>query len=483
MDSMTRRAFTAGAAAPLLRSAGARERPNIILIVTDDQRYDAFSASGFGGLFRFLKTPHMDRLAREGVHFRNAFCTTSLCSPARASMLTGQYMRTHRVNSLQKGFAGAPRLFPHLLRDAGYETGFIGKWHIGAHSDQPVDAFHRWVAFRHQGDYVNPLLNVDGTSTPSRGYVTDILTDYAVEFLTRRRNAPFFLHLSHKAPHDPCTPPPRLEALFANERIDYPASYYEDHTGKPAWFLNSIGHDWFHILFHPRENFERYVKNYARCLAAVDESLGRVLKALDDTGQAENTAIFYTSDNGHFMAEHQMFTKMLMYEESIRVPLLVRYPAHAPRGVRRDELVLNVDIAPTVAELAGVAVPTSMEGRSFRGLLEDGRAPAWRRSFLYEYEEDAPYLGLPQMEGVRTADGWQYTRFPDWEQLFDIRSDPAQMRNLAADPKYAAKKQQLIAELRRLGGGQAPLRGPGPYKRRSEPVHTPHRPDFAASGR
>jgi N-acetylglucosamine-6-sulfatase len=473
----TRRQFLAASAAPLVRAQAAATPPNIILVVVDDQRYDAFSASGFGGMFRFMRTPNMDRLAREGVHFRNAFVTFSLCTPSRTSILTGQYVHTHGVNALGMDFVRPTRIFPEMLKDAGYDTGFVGKWHIGPQSETPQRAYNYWAAFRGQGAYFDTLLNVNGTRTPTQGYVTDVLTERALEFLGRKRDGPFFLHLAHKAPHDPVTPPPRLQSLWEEARVPYPRSRWERHDDKPSWYLNFHDHDAFHYMFHPHARFEKYAKDYARTLAAVDESLGRVLKALDESGQAENTAIIYMSDNGHFMAEHQFFSKMIMYEESIRVPLLMRYPRAARRGAKCDDFALNVDIAPTILDLAGIPAPKDMEGRSLRPLAE-GRTPRdWRRSFLYEYE-DASNLGLPQFEGVRTADGWQYTRYPDWEQLYHIPKDRDQVKNLARDPRHQAKKAQLQAELKRLGGGRTELKGPGNYKRRSEPAHTPHSPEF-----
>jgi arylsulfatase A-like enzyme len=213
----------------------------------------------------------------------------------------------------------------------------------------------------------------------------------------------------------------------------------------------------------------------------VDESLGRLLRLLDERGLAENTAILWLSDNGHFLAEHQLFSKMMPYEESMRIPLLMRWPGHVPAGSHRDEIALNVDIAPTVLEIAGAGKPAGMEGRSFLPLALGRRVPDWRRSFFFEYFAESGW-GLPSLEAVRTADNWMYARYPDWEQLYWMAEDPYQIRNLAANPKYAARKDALAAELRRLGGGKdldPPYReGPHAYKRVSEPVHTPHAQEF-----
>lgn len=471
----SRREFLLGAVAAAAAPPG--PRPNILFIITDDQRYDAFSASGFGGMLSFLKTPHMDRLATEGVHFRNAFVTTSLCSPSRASMLTGQYAHTHGVNSTDLGRDLKPgaRIFPQLLQQAGYETGLIGKWHLGKDSELPKPGFDFWAAFRELGAYFDPVLNVNGTRTPTHGYITDILTDYAIDFIRRPRQHPFYLQLAHLAPHDPVSPPEDLKHLFDDVDIPYPASFYERQDDKPSWYLNFHDHDFFHTKLHPRATFHQYVKDYCRCLVAVDRNLGRLLKVLDDTGLSRNTVIIYMGDNGHFLTEHQFFSKMIMYEESVRVPLLVRYPGVGLRGRKRDEFVLNVDIAETALEIAGAAIPKNMEGRSFLPLVCGQKPADWRKSFLYEFDDG---WGLPPLEGVRTADGWQYARYTDWEQLYYIPEDPCQTRNLAADPKYGARKQELFRELQRLGGGRPLLRGPSAYKRRSEPVHTPHPPGF-----
>jgi N-acetylglucosamine-6-sulfatase len=470
----TRRQFLGSAAAPLAAATAAR-RPNIVVIVTDDQRYDAFSACGRPGPLSFLQTPNMDRLAREGVHFRNTFVTTSLCSPSRASIMSGKYVHTHGVHSLEMDLRDDCRIFPALLRDAGYDTGFVGKWHLGRESDVPDPAFRFWAGFKGQGTYFDPVLNVNGERRKLPGYVTDVLTDQAIGFIQRKRDQPFFLYLGHKAPHSPVTPPKDLAELYTDVDVPLPKTYYENHDDKPAWYLEFHDHDAFHTLLHPVEKYREYVRNYCRTLVSVDRNLGRLLKALDDGGLARDTAVVYLSDNGHFLGEHQFYSKMIMYEESIRIPLLVRYPRQAAAGRRVDEMVLNVDLAPTILDLAGVAAPRDMEGRSFAELIAGRKARDWRQSFLYEYDDG---WGLPPLEGVRTADGWQYTRYPDWEQLYDIARDPDQVRNLAADPKYQARKRELIAELKRLGGGRPFTKGPSPYKRQSEPTHTRHSPTF-----
>jgi len=308
------------------------------------------------------------------------------------------------------------------------------------------------------------------------GYASEIFMDQALEFITRKRDKPFFLWLGQKAPHSPCTPPKHLEHLYEEINVAKPPTYSESHDDKPAWFVEQHDHDFFHVLLHPNAAYQKYVKDFCRTIVSVDEQLGRLMKTLDEQGLTENTVIIHTADNGHFLGEHQLYSKMLMYEESIRVPLIVRYPGFAPAGRKCDDMVLNLDMAPTVLELAGLPAPKDMEGRSFRELIAGQTPRKWRRSYRYEYYCSS--WGLPDFDGVRTTDGWKYCRFPDWEQMYDLNEDPTEVRNLAKDAKYAAKKRELQQELRRLGGGVRQLRPPCPYKRRSEEKHTPHSRDF-----
>ncbi len=474
MPKLTRREFAATLAAT--GCARRRQRPNIIVNVMDDQRFDTLGCYPGKSHFGFLETPHMDRLAREGVRFGQAFVTYSLCSPSRATMLSGQDVRTHGVNQLAVSLRPETTIFPGLLKQAGYETGFVGKWHIGDKSELPRPEFDYWSGVRGQGRYVDPVMNVNGKETTISGYATDVFGDQAVEFIRQSREKPFFLWVGQKAPHSPCTPPDHLKNLYDGIEVAKPATYGEDHSDKPGWFVEQHDHDFFHLLLHPNTAYQQYTKDFCRTIASADENLGRMLEALDDRGLAENTVVIHISDNGHFLGEHQLYSKMLMYEESIRIPLLVRYPGFTPENHTCEDMVLNMDLAPTVLELAGLDAPREMEGRSFAGALA-GRTPDdWRRSYRYEYYNSR--WGLPDFDGVRTADGWTYCRFPDWEQLYHLDTDPAQVSNLANDPAHAAKKRELQEELLRLGGGTRELRGPSEYKRRTGDRHEPHPADF-----
>lgn len=474
----TRRAFLKSSLAAPLISCGRSKRPNIIVIVTDDQRPDAMSCFEGTSTLSFMKTPNMDRLAADGVRFRNTFVTTSLCSPSRASMMSGKYVHTHRVNRLRADLPADCPIFPAMLKEAGYETGFVGKWHLGPDSDVPDPAFDHWVGVRGQGRYVDPTLNVNGERSQVSGYSEEVFADHAIDYITRERKQPFFLWLAHKAPHSPCTPPKHLETLFDDIEVPLPATYYETHEDKPDWFVQCHDHDYFHQLLHPVEKYQKYVKDYCRSLVSVDENLGRILEALDEKGLAEDTAILYLGDNGHFLGEHQLYSKMLPYEESMRIPLLVRYPGFAPAGTTCDDIVLNVDLAPTILEMAGVSVPADMEGRSAKSLVAGARVEDWRRSFLYEYFTSG--WGVPSLECVRTADGWKYVRFADWEQLYNLNDDPTEVRNLAGAAEFADTKAELMAELRRLGAGVRELEGPSAYKRRTGQRHEPHGADLVS---
>ena len=453
------------------RPGGRLDRPNVIVVLTDDQRADAMSCTSGDGPLRFMHTPAMDRLAREGIRFRNTFVTTSLCSPSRASILTGKNLDRHGVVTNVVDLNPAETTFPGLLRQSGYDTCFVGKWHLGRESDRRRPEFRHWVAFRGQGTYFDPTLNINGSDQAETGYVTDLLTDHAIEFIRQSRSSPFFLFLSHKAPHGPCTPPKHLETLFSDIDFPLPRTYFEDHSDKPDWFVKTHNHDAFHTLLHPKENYDKYAKDYCRSLVSVDENLGRLVSALDEQGLAEDTAIFFLGDNGHFLGEHQLFSKMFMYEESIRIPLIVRYPRFGQTAVVRDEMVLNIDLAPTILALAGVE-PEPVDGTSFLELLAGEEAVGWRQSFRYQYL--ASKWGMPSLEGVRTDDNWKYVRFRDWEQLYNVHEDPDEIVNLALLPEHQDKKRVLATELERLGGG-GELGGPNPYELRHAPMHRDHR--------
>ncbi len=439
----------------------AEARPNILFILTDDQRWDAMSCLGHP----FLHTPHMDRLAQDGARLANAFVTTSLCSPSRASFLTGAYAHTHgvRTNEGMAIDAGVPT-FPLLLQQAGYETAFLGKWHMQPRAN-PRPGFDYWLSFAGQGVYNNPRLNENGHNFQTEGYITDLLTDYAVKWLQRRREKPFCLYLSHKAVHGPFTPAERHKNAFPHAQIPQPAGFDDTFEGKPEWIRAAMIRG-----ARPRQmrkNRDKPVPSkiepgewnpavksrldYYRCLLAVDEGMGRIFRTLTDLDVMDHTIIVFCSDNGYFMGEHRRGDKRLMYEESIRIPFLVRYPPLVKPGTVIPEIALNIDLAPTLLDLAGVKAPDTVQGRSLRPLLA-GQHVQWRHSFLYEYFQEAWLAGIPTMLGVRT-ESWKYVRYPeiqDLDEMYDLANDPIEMHNLAQDPAHQAKLRELRAELDRL---------------------------------
>ncbi|HEX8291136.1 MAG TPA: sulfatase [Pyrinomonadaceae bacterium] len=440
--------------------AGAR-RPNIIFVITDDQRWDSLGVTGHP----FARTPNIDRLAREGALFTNFFATTPLCSPSRASFLTGQYAHAHKVtNNDRVGLdviSHTLMTFPRRLREAGYETAFIGKWHMGL-DDSRRPGFDTWVSFKGQGIYLDPVVNVEGRVRQLDGHMTDWLNRWALEFVRRPHRKPFLLYLSHKALHTPYLPAKRHESLYAGARYLPPPSAADDLSGKPVLRRAVEPVDWATaegVAPEPPESRrgrgtdrDSVVRDQLRTLAAVDEGVGALVRALKRSGQLDNTVIVYTSDNGYLLGEHGQFdNKRFAYEESIRVPLVVRYPKAVAPGTRVEALALNVDVAPTLLELAGAEPLEKVHGRSLLPLL-GGRPAAWRESFLAEYFLEKVAPRTPAWQAVRTA-RWKYIRYTELEgmdELYDLAADPHEMRNLIDDPAALPALGEMKAELERL---------------------------------
>ncbi len=444
-------------------AAPSRERPNILFVLTDDQRHDFMS--NVENRFPYLQTPHMDRLAREGVRFENAFVTTPLCSPSRASFLTGRYAHSHGVRNNQQGDfdAGIPA-WPSLLRDAGHRTAFIGKWHM-ARSAAPRSGFDHWVGFSGQGQYLNCSLNENGHAIQPKGYITDVLTDHAVAWLGQQ-TGPFCLILSHKAAHAPFTPAPRHAEAFSDATLPEPPSWGNDLSDKPAWYRRNqrygpFRRDWEAATGRPTPRRIPPVRwqprrkqplNQLCTLLAVDESLGRILAALEKAKRLDNTVVIFAGDNGYSFGEQRSFGKRFGYEPNIRIPLIVRYPKRARAGMRPTQMALNLDLAPTLLDLAGVDAPAAMQGHSLVPLL-DGRTPEWRHSWLYEYFGEGATPGLPTMLGIRT-DRWKYITVPqypdDVDELYDLANDPHELMNLARHPAHGDTLRDLREEFERL---------------------------------
>ena len=437
-----------------------QKQPNFLFVLVDDQPFDAI---GLSGRYPFLKTPNINRLAKEGVNVKNFFVTQSICSPSRASFLTGTYPHIHGVNQNNrhvdpKWDEFAP--YSVHLQKAGYQTAHVGKIHM-AHArgkDHIRPGFDYWFSFIGQGKYFDPTVNEDGREYQEKGYMTDILTDKAITWLKEKRdsNKPFSLNLWHKAVHQPHLPAPRHENLYMDE--DLPSPPYDTHKetfkGKPEWQRKTTyGFDWKKNVPIPSELLEKewpidYDKNMdiLRCLASIDESLGKVLTKLEEMGELENTVIIYSSDNGFFMGEHTFSDKRLAYESSMRVPMLIRYPKMIEENIEVKEQCLNIDLAPTILEIAGIKKPNYMQGESMVNLLKGEKEKNWREAILFEYYVDSywPYAG-PNQIAVRTENYKLVDAFleNDIDELYDLKKDPGEMKNLINVESYDKIEEKL----------------------------------------
>lgn len=453
----------------------AEQRPNIIFILVDDLRWDELGITGHP----FIKTPNIDRIGSEGAVFRNAFVTTPLCSPSRASFLTGLYPHSHGItDNIDRSVASHKLItFPLLLRESGYATAFIGKWHMG-NDDSPRPGFDRWVSFKGQGSYIDPEINEDGKDINPRGYITDILNGYAVEFIRRRHNKPFLVYLAHKAIHpevmqhgdgsvnldhaERFIPAERHMTLFKGKKIPRRPSAMQPPTGKPA-LQRTIGD--LPPLGANTATRDEVVLGRLRSMMAVEEGMREIFRALKDTGQLDNTVMVFSSDNGYFYGEHGLSVeRRLAYEESIRMPLLMRYPKVIKAGTVRDEFALNIDVAPTLLELAGVSAPAVNQGRSAPGRslvsVLKGGGTGWRNSFLIEYYSDRVFPRIRQMgyKAVRT-ERWKYIHYFELEgmdELYDLKADPFEMKNIINQPDAAEALSMLKREMERLQSTEPP---------------------------
>lgn len=446
-------------------SHAAPKRYNIIFILLDDQRYDAM---GFLKGQSFLETPNMDSIARNGAYLPHAYVTTALCSPSRASILTGQYAHRHRVVDNDSPLPPGLKFFPQMLQKGGYETAFIGKWHMGGGSDDPQPGFNYWVSFKNQGHYLpHPDgLNVNGKHVKQKGYITDELNGYALDWLKGRRTAkPFMLYLSHKAVHAEFIPAERHRGKFENEKFVEPRTQDpENVSGAPMWVRNQRN-SWHGVDFpyHSKLDISEYYKRYAETLLAVDEGIGKIIELLRSKGLYENTLIAVMGDNGFAFGEHGLIDKRTAYEESMRVPLVMQLPALIKPGSRVEEVVANIDIAPTFLELAGQKATPEMDGKSYLPLLL-GRKAAWRDDLLYEYFWEYAFPQTPTIHALRGPRFKYINYYGLWDinELYDLDADPLESRNLISDPKYRqtvdSMRKQLFATMESTGGMYIPLK-------------------------
>ncbi len=474
----------------------AASRPNILFIFADDHAAQAIGCYGS----KINKTPNLDRIGNEGMRFENCFCTNSICGPSRAVILTGKY--SHKNGFYRNGncFDGTQVTFPKLLKKSGYQTAIIGKWHLGEHMEPTGFSYSEVLVG--QGPYYNPLMlrdeHGDGNRTKKRytGYTTDIITDLALEWLKndRDQSKPFLLMFQHKAPHREWAPGPKYLHLYDDVTIPEPVNLFDDYSGRgtaahtqdmtiaktmtprdlkltPPPYLNAEQLKVWNAAYNPKNRafreanlkgkdlvrwkYQRYIKDYLRCIASVDENVGRVLDYLDESGLAENTIVVYSSDQGFYLGEHGWFDKRFMYEESYRQPLLVRWPGVVKPGQVSKQLVSNVDFAETFLDVAGVPIPPHMQGRSIVPILKGNVPKDWRKSHYYQYYEFEPDRRTAHMvrrhRGVRT-DRYKLIHFynlGEWE-LYDLEKDPHEMHSVYGQTEYAKIQAELHAELERL---------------------------------
>jgi len=462
------------------------KRPNIIFIMADDHAAHAISAYGS----RVNQTPNIDRIARQGMLFRNVFATNAICTPSRATILTGQYSHINGVPMFNR-FNSSRETAPRLLQAAGYYTGMIGKWHLGS---DPA-GFDRWQILPGQGVYVDPVFYTAARETTYVGrYVTDVITDLAIEFIRARpANRPFFLMVHHKAPHRPWVPDESHRKQFEDRSIAEPPTLWDTYTTRtdaihenaqrvsadltrldlklapPPALAGADLRQW--LTAKPDEviltrdsqtdtlrgeklgkwKYQRYMQDYLATIQSIDDNVGRLLDFLDQAGLADNTLVIYTSDQGFFLGDHGMYDKRFMYEEALRMPFLVRWPAGIKPGSQCDAIGLNVDFAPTFLDAAGLPVPTDMQGRSLLPLL-GGTTPAdWRTSMYYRYYHDPGDHNTRAHYGVRTP---TYKLIYFWTknqwELFDLVADPSELHNLYGQPGQEQVTLALRAELQRL---------------------------------
>ncbi len=458
-----------GALFASISAAEAATKPNILFILTDDQRWDTIGAAGS----KYLATPNIDRLAREGVYFKNAFCTTSLCSPSRASILSGLYAHSHGVWDNFTEYPADLESFPRHLQQSGYDTAYIGKWHMGEDNDRPRPGFDWFVSHKGQGEYFDTEFNLNGRrKAVLPGYYTTVVTDLALEWLAQKSQGgrPWLLMVGHKAPHSYYQPEERYRNAFRDAHIEYPETAFML-DAKPGWITQRLPtwHGIYGPLFRWRKNFPddrpeavadfaAMTRAYWATILSVDDSVGRLCRFLEERGELDNTIVVFMSDNGLLNGEHGMVDKRTAHEPSIRIVQVVRYPgltpSDAPKVVQKQ--VLTIDMAPSLLELAGASDLTHVHGRSWVKLVRSGD-PAWRRSWFYEYNYERQFPYTPNVRSVRN-ESWKYIRYPHGDglpdrhgsELYNIEFDPEERHNLIANLKYAPVVEEMREELARL---------------------------------
>lgn len=464
------------------------KRPNILFLYSDDHAFQAISAYG-GRLAKIAPTKNIDRIAKEGMIFHKSYVTNSICAPCRAVIQTGKHSHLNGILDNMHSFDNTQQTFPKILQKNGYQTAIVGKWHLRS---RPT-GFDYDEVLPGQGNYYNPTFIKRGEKVEHEGYNTNITTDLGLKWLTEERDKdkPFMLMLQFKAPHRNWQPGPDQLTLFDDVTIPEPDNLFDDYSGRgtaarmqdmsiektmgkwdnklvPPGGLTEAQLKKWNAAYEPKNEefrkanlkgddlvrwkYQRYMKDYLRCIRSVDDNIGRVLKHLDDTGLAENTVVMYSADQGFYLGEHGWFDKRFMYEESFRTPLLVRWPKHIKPGTKNDDLVQNLDMAQTFLDIAGAPQPSDMQGMSLKPIFENGKAPKdWRKSLYYHYYEFPAVHSVRRHEGVATK-RYKLMHFYDineWE-FYDTEKDPAEMKSQYENPGYAAKIKELKVELERL---------------------------------
>ena len=476
------------------------KQPNILFIMSDDHAYQAISAYNSN----LIQTPNIDEIATQGMIYNKAFVTNSICAPSRAVILTGKYSHLNGVKGNSEVFDGSQQTLPKILQKNGYQTGIVGKWHLKSHPT----GFDYWNVLPGQGDYYNPDFIKQGKDTVYKGYVTEIITKLSIDWLKKRkRNKPFFLMMHHKAPHRSWMPALKNLELFDEKDFPLPENFYDNYEGREALKKQMLtvkdhmdirmdykvpciscdtgsvnswapGEYWRRLdRLSPAERqtwedsykkeetkfwevkddetkydqwkYRRYMEDYLRCIASVDESVGEVLKFLKDNGLDENTIVVYTSDQGFYLGEHGLFDKRFMYEEALRTPLLIRYPGEIKKGSSSESLVQNIDVAPTLLEVAGITQPIDMQGIPLQKTWTEN-STGWRDAIYYHYYEKG--FGATPHYGVRT-DRYKLIHYYDlvdsWE-LYDLKNDPREMKNLYSNSSYQDVVNELKSKLQDL---------------------------------
>ena len=447
---------------------GSKRQPNIVFIMSDDHAAHAMSCYGS----RINETPHIDRIAQGGMRFDNCFCTNAICTPSRASILTGTYNHVNDVTTLASKMDNRLQTFPKLLQGAGYQTAVVGKWHLGEGKPHEPTGFDFWRVLPGQGLYHDPvLIDADGEKK-WKGYVTDLITDWSLDWLRERdKERPFCLLLHHKAPHRSWEPDEKHATMYDDVDIPVPETFDDDYSNRSSaaeaaemrmshlrdYDLKQPIPEGLSAAEEKSWRYQRYIKDYLRVIASIDDNVGRVLNYLDEEGLADDTIVIYTSDQGFFLGDHGWYDKRFMYEESLRMPFVIRWPGRVAAGSAADAMTLNVDFGPMFLDAAGVDVPDDMQGRSFLPVLNGDTPDDWRDSMYYRYWMHKSHHNVYAHYGVRThrykliyfysdalgtPDSVDETYDPEWE-LFDLEKDPYELNSVYDDPAYADVRREM----------------------------------------